>query len=252
MDLPKVEIIGVKGIPIIEEGDDLASLIVEAVERMGLNLRDGDVLVVSQIVVSKSEGRVRRLEEYRPSRFAEEIARRSGKDPRHVEAILQSSKRIVRMRNGLLICEAVGGHICANAGVDLSNAGIGRVALLPEDPDLSARKIRERIRELAGVDVAVIISDTHGRPLRRGSINVAIGCSGLKPILDRRGERDLYGRTLRSKMICVADELASAAELVIGQADEGIPVAIIRGYRFERGEEPASTIPRSERDDLFL
>ena len=129
MDLPKVEIIGVKGMPIIEEGDDLASLIVEAVERMGLNLRDGDILVISQIVVSKSEGRVRRLEEYKPSRFAEEIAERSGKDPRHVEAILQSSKRIVRMRNGLLICEAVGGHICANAGVDLSNAGIGRVAL---------------------------------------------------------------------------------------------------------------------------
>ncbi|RLG06075.1 MAG: coenzyme F420-0:L-glutamate ligase [Thaumarchaeota archaeon] len=252
MDFPKVEIIGVKGLPIIKEGDDLASLIIEAVERMGLNLRNGDILVISHIIVSKSEGRVRRLEEYRPSRFAEEIAKRSGKDPRHVEAILQSSRRIVRMRDGLIICEAVGGHICANAGVDLSNAGIGRVALLPEDPDLSASRIRERIKKLIGVEVAVIISDTQGRPLRRGSINIAIGCSGLKPILDRRGERDLYGRTLRSKMICIADELASAAELVIGQADEGVPVAIIRGYEFERSEEPASMIPRSEQDDLFL
>ena len=252
MDFPKVEIIGIKGLPIIKEGDDLALSIIEAVKGMGLNLRDGDILVISHIIVSKSEGRVKRLEEYRPSKFAEEIAKRSGKDPRHVEAILQSSRRIVRMRNGLIICEAVGGHICANAGVDLSNAGMGKVALLPENPDLSARKIKKRIKELVGVDVAVIISDTHGRPLRRGAINVAIGCSGLKPILDRRGERDLYGRTLRSKMICVADELASAAELVIGQADEGIPVAIIRGYKFEKGEEPASMIPRSEEDDLFL
>ena len=163
MDLQKVEIIGVKGIPIIEEGDDLASLIVEAVERMGLNLRDGDILVISQIVVSKSEGRVKELEEYKPSRFAEEVAKRSGKDPRHVEAILQSSKRIVRMRNGLIICEAVGGHICANAGVDLSNAGIGRVALPPEDPDLSARRIRKRIKELAGVDVCLLYTSPSPR-----------------------------------------------------------------------------------------
>jgi len=252
MNYPKVEILGISGIPMIKEGDDLASLIVEAAEKSGLDLLDGDILVISQIIVSKAEGRVRSLDEYEPSEFAKSIAKSSGKDPRHIEAILRSSRRIVRMSRGLLICEAVGGHICANAGVDLSNAGRGRIALLPEDPDQSAARIRRRIKEIKGVDVAVIISDTHGRPLRRGAINVAIGCSGLNPFNDRRGEKDLYGRVIKSKIICVADELASAAELVMGQAAEGIPAAIIRGYRYRGGEGSASSIPRRDEDDLFL
>lgn len=247
-----MEIIGLSGIPFIREGDDLASIIVSAAEKMGVGILEGDVVVVAQIIVSKAEGRTTRLSDVKPSRFAEHVAGKFGKDPRHVELILRESRRIVRMARGIIITETHGGHICANSGVDLSNVGTGLAALPPIDPDQSARRLREGIRRLRGVDVAVIVSDTHGRPLRRGAINVAIGCSGLEPILDLRGVKDLYGRVLRSKMVCVADELASAAELVMGQADEGVPAAIIRGYRFKAGDSPASIIPRSEEDDLFL
>lgn len=250
--MPKIEIIGVEGIPEIVEGMDLAEIIINATRRMSLELMNGDIIVVSHIIVSKAEGRIVNLSEITPSEFARKISKESGKDPRHVELVLRESKRIVRMRRGLIISETVNGIVCANAGVDLSNAGKGRAAMLPLDPDDSARRIRERIRELAKVDVAVIISDTHGRPLRNGAVNIAIGCSGLEPLLDRRGEKDIYGRVLTSKIICIADELASAAELVIGQADEKIPVAIIRGYKYKPSETPAKVIPRREEDDLFL
>ncbi len=250
--MPRIEIIGVEGIPEIVEGIDLGETILDAVRKTGLELRNGDVIVVSHIIVSKAEGRIVNLSEITPSEFAKKISTESGKDPRHIELVLRESKRIVRMRRGLIISETVNGLICANAGVDLSNVGKGKAAMLPLDPDNSARKIRERIRELAKVDVAVIISDTHGRPLRNGAVNIAIGCSGLEPLLDRRGEVDIYGRVLTSKIICVADELASAAELVIGQADEKIPVAIIRGYKYKPSETPAKIIPRREEDDLFL
>ncbi len=236
----------------VREGDDLAELIVSAANKAGAGIREGDILVVSQVIVSKAEGRVARLQEVEPSRLAITVAERFGKDPRHVELILREARRIVRMSRGIIITETHGGHICANSGVDLSNVGAGLAALLPRDPDGSARRLREAVRRITGVDVAVIISDTHGRPLRRGAINVAIGCSGLEPLLDLRGRRDLHGRVLRSKIICVADELASAAELVMGQADESVPAAIIRGYRYVRGESPASVIPRSEEDDIFL
>jgi len=248
----RVEIIAVEGIPEIKEAMDLGEIIVNAVRKMGLELRDRDIIVVSHIIVSKAEGRIVNLSDIKPSEFAKNIAEESGKDPRHIELVLRESKRIVRMRRGLIISETINRLICANAGIDLSNAGIGRAAMLPLDPDDSARKIRNRIKELANVDVAVIISDTHGRPLRNGAVNIAIGCSGLEPLLDRRGEVDMYGRVLTSKVICVADELASAAELVIGQADERTPVVIIRGYMYKPSETPAKVIPRREEDDLFL
>ncbi|MCS7125621.1 MAG: coenzyme F420-0:L-glutamate ligase [Aigarchaeota archaeon] len=248
----RIEIIGVEHIPDISEGVELGEVIVDSLRKMGFELRDGDIIVISHIIVSKAEGRTVDLSSIKPSEFALKIAKESSKDPRYVELVLRESKRIVRMRRGLIISETVGGLVCANAGVDLSNAGIGRAALLPIDPDYSARKIREKIKKLIGVDVAVIISDTHGRPLRSGAVNIAIGCSGIEPLFDRRGEKDLYGRELTSKIICIADELASAAELVIGQADEGVPVAIIRGYRYQSSETPATVIPRREEDDLFL
>ncbi len=247
-----MEIIAVENIPEIEENMDLGEIIVNAASKMGLELRDKDIIVVSHIIVSKAERRIVDLSDIEPSEFAKKIAEESGKDPRHIEVILRESKRIVRMRRGLIISETINRLICANSGVDLSNAGIGRAALLPLDPDDSARKIRNRIRELANVDVAVIISDTQGRPLRNGAVNIAIGCSGLEPLLDRRGEVDMYGRMLTSKIICVADELASAAELVIGQADEKTPVAVIRGYNYKSSETSAAVIPRREEDDLFL
>ncbi len=250
---PKVEVIGVAGMPIVKPGDDLPRLIVEAAERQGTPIRDGDIIIVSHIIVSRAEGRMVNLREVKPSPFAENVAESLGKDPRLVEVILRESRSIVRMGRGHLITEARQGFVCANSGVDQSNVpGEDVVALLPEDPDESARRIREGVERLTGRRVAVIVSDTHGRPLREGEINVAIGVSGMKPIRDRRGERDLFGYILRVKRTAVADEIASAAELVIGQADEGIPVAIVRGYEFERSEDATARELIMPRDrDLF-
>lgn len=248
-----IRIIPVTGMPVIKEGDDLGLLICEAAARQGTPIEDGDIIIVTHVVVSRAEGSVVNLDSISPSEFAKTVAENLGKDPALVEVILRESRSIVRMGGGHIIAETKHGFICANAGVDKSNVpGERNVALLPRDPDLSARRIRERIREITGRDVAVIISDTHGRPLREGEINVAIGVAGIKPIRDRRGERDLFGYVLKVKRTAVADELASAAELIIGQADEGIPVAIIRGYHYERSEEATAReliMPREK--DLF-
>jgi len=234
----KVEIIPIEGLPIIAEGDDIGKLICDALERQGVQPKDGDVIVVTHVIVSRAEGNVVNLDNVTPSEFAKTIAAQFDKDPALVEVVLRETKAIVRMGDGHIITETKHGFICANAGVDRSNVpGERNVAPLPVDPDLSAQKIRQRIRELAGKNVAVIISDTHGRALRRGEINVAVGVAGLKPIRDRRGETDLFGYTLKVKQTAVADELSSAAELVIGQADEGIPAAVIRGYRYEESED---------------
>ncbi|MBS7640828.1 MAG: coenzyme F420-0:L-glutamate ligase [Candidatus Bathyarchaeia archaeon] len=249
-----IRIIPITGIPIIREGDDLGLLICEAAARQGTPIEDGDVIVVTHVVVSRAEGNVVNLNGISPSEFAKTIAENLGKDPALVEVILRESKSIVRMGGGHLIAETKHGFICANAGVDKSNVpGERNVALLPKDPDLSARRIRQRIKEITGKNVAVIISDTHGRPLREGEINVAIGVAGIKPIRDRRGERDLFGYVLRVKRTAVADELSSAAELVIGQADEGIPAAIIRGYQYERSEDAtAKELIMPKEKDLFV
>lgn len=249
-----IEVIAVKELPIFREGDNLAKLICDAAEKQGTPIQDGDVIVITHIVVSRVEGRIVNLNEVKPSDFAVEIAASYNKDPALVEVVLRESKNIVRMGDGKLITETKHGFVCANSGVDKSNVpGERIVALLPEDPDLSAQRIREEIKRLTGCDVAVIISDTHGRPLREGEINVAIGLAGLKPIRDRRGERDLFGYILRVKQTAIADELASAAELVIGQADEGVPVAIIRGYSYPKSEEAkAKELIRPKEKDLFL
>ncbi|MBT0160896.1 coenzyme F420-0:L-glutamate ligase, partial [Candidatus Bathyarchaeota archaeon A05DMB-2] len=209
--------------------------------------------IVTHVVVSKAEGNVVNLNEVSPSNFAKEIAQKTGKDPALVEVILQESKSIVRIGDGNLITETKHGFVCANAGVDKSNVeGERNIALLPKNADASAEKIRQEIKRLTGCEVAVIISDTHGRPLRTGEMNVAIGVAGIKPIRDRRGEKDLFGYVLRIKQTAVADELASAAELVIGQADEGIPVAIIRGYNYQESQNAKATdLIRSKEKDLF-
>lgn len=251
--MSSIEIIGIKGMPIIRPGDDLASIIVDSAKRMGVDIKDGDIIVVTHTVVSRAEGKIIRLDEVEPSELAKRIAEEAKKDPRHVEVILRESKSILRIHNGIIISRTKHGIICANAGVDASNASENdSVVTLPDDPDLSARRIREGIEKLTGSRVAVIISDTQGRPFRRGLINVAIGCSGIQPLWDRRGEADLFGRVLRSKITCVADELCSAAELVIGQAAEGIPVAIIRGYNYIRGDVPATVILRERNEELFF
>lgn len=239
--MSSVEVIAVKGLPLVKEGDDLGELVCGAAEKQGTPIREGDIMVVTHVVVSRAEGNVINLDAVVPSEFAKSFAEEFDKDPALVEVVLREAKSIVRMGDGHIIAETRHGFICANAGVDKSNVqGERNVAPLPVDPDESARRIRRRISEITHQDVAVIVSDTHGRALRRGEINVAIGVAGMKPIRDRRGETDLFGYTLKIKQTAVADELASAAELVIGQANEGIPVAIIRGYPYPRTEEASA------------
>ena len=247
-----IEIIPLRGIPRVKRGDDIPRLIVECANASNIELKDGDILVISQKIVSKAEGRTVSLLDVEPSPFALKIAEYTGKKAEVVELILRESRSIVRMSNKHIICETNHGFVCANAGVDLSNVNGGKSAtLLPVDPDRSARLIREGIFKLTGKDVAVIISDTHGRPLRRGVVNVAIGCSGIKPLKNYRGKHDLYGYTMRVTIVAVADELASAAELLMGEGDEGVPVVIIRGYNYERGDDKATVLARPAIEDLF-
>jgi coenzyme F420-0:L-glutamate ligase/coenzyme F420-1:gamma-L-glutamate ligase len=248
-----VQVIAVEGLPLIRKGDNLAQLICSAAEKQHTPIQNGDVLVATHVAVSKAEGNIVNLDKVVPSKKANEIAKKTGKDPALVEVVLRESKDIVRMRDGVLITESRQGFICANSGVDRSNVeGERNVAPLPRDPDLSAKKIRQEMKKLTGCDVAVIVSDTHGRPFRMGEVNVAVGVSGLKPIRDRRGEKDLFGYVLRIKQTAIADELASAAELVIGQANEGIPVAIVRGYNYPKSDTAKATeLIRSREKNLF-
>jgi len=240
--MSSIQVIGVNGLPIIEEGDNLAELICNAATQQGTPIEDGDIIIITHVIVSRAEGNVVNLDEVVPSPFAKLLAQQSNKDPSLVEVVLRESKGIVRMGDGNIITETKHGFICANSGIDKSNVpGERSVALLPKNPDLSALRIRRKIRMLTGKDVAVIISDTHGRALRLGEINIAIGVAGINSIRDRRGETDLFGYVLRVKKTAVADELSSAAELVIGQADEGIPVAIIRGYPYPMSEKAKAT-----------
>jgi coenzyme F420-0:L-glutamate ligase/coenzyme F420-1:gamma-L-glutamate ligase len=250
----KIQIIPIQGIPLIKKGDNITELICNAAEKQETPLENGDILVITHVMVSKAEGNVINLDTVEPSEFAKTIAKQTDKDPALVEVVLREAKSIVRMGNGNIITETKHGFFCANSGVDRSNvSGERNVAPLPENPDESAAQIRRKIKVLSGKDVAVIISDTHGRPLRDGEINVAVGVAGFKPIRDRRGEKDLYGYTLRVKRTAIADELASAAELVIGQANEAIPVAIIRGYTYPKSEEAKATeLIRPKEKELFL
>ncbi len=214
-----------------------------------VELADGDVVVFAQKAVSKAEGRVVRLDDIEPSERAREIAG-DDQDPRRIEAILQEAKRVVRVRKPLVIAETRHGFICASAGVDSSNAPEqDMLVLLPVDPDASAQRIRERLRELTGRDVAVLVTDSFGRPWRQGTIDVALGAAGLEVMRDLRGERDRVGYELHATMIAVADEIASAAELVMGKVD-GIPVAVVRGLEVA-GDGRARDLVIPEDRDLF-
>ena len=239
-----IEIHPLEGVPELVEGDDIADHVARAFE-----LRDDDVVVLAQKAVSKAEGRVVELADVEPSQLATTLAADDG-DPRHLEVILRESHRVVRARKSFVIAETRHGFICASAGVDASNTpSEGTVVLLPEDPDASAARIRDRLRELTGAAVGVIVSDSFGRPWRQGTIDVAIGVAGIRALLDLRGTHDARGYELRSTQIAVADELASAAELVMGKASQ-IPVAVIRGLRLE-GDGTAADIPIPEDRDLF-
>jgi len=245
-------ILPVKGIPDIKKGDDLGRLIAGKVEDQGDQFQQGDIAVISQKIVSKAEGRVLPLSKIKPSDFAKTIANQTGKDPRQVEVVWRESKNIIRMRGGHLTTETSHGFICANAGVDQSNVGTRRdsVTLLPRDSDASADRIRKTIHHTTGRDVPVIITDTFGRAWRMGQVNFAIGISGMKPIHDYRGTKDMYRRTLQVTEIAVADELAGAAELVMNKADR-VPVAIVRGYKAPRGRGRVRDLIRPEEFDLF-
>ncbi|RLC55887.1 MAG: coenzyme F420-0:L-glutamate ligase [Chloroflexi bacterium] len=246
----EVRLIPLTGLPEVREGDDVAAQIIAAA-MAGPGVEPGDVFVVTQKIVSKAEGRVVSLADVTPSAEAERLAAETEKDPRLVELILSESARIVRQRGPVLITETKHGFVCANAGIDSSNIGPeGAVCLLPEDPDASCGRIREAIREAAGADVAVIMSDTFGRPWREGHTNVAIGLAGMSPFVDYVGEKDSFGYELRVSTLCVADELAAAAELVQNKLD-GVPVTIVRGYDYPRGEGSSRDLIRAREMDLF-
>ena len=250
MPEPIITITGVTGLPEIESGHDVGALIVGATRGATLEVLDRDIFIIAQKIVSKAEGRVVRLDSIEPSPRAREWAEAYDKDPRMVEVVLRESKRIVRMERGVLIAETEHGFVCANAGVDASNVEEGTALLLPEDPDASARRIRETLGASFGVNVAVIVSDTFGRPWREGLVNVAIGVSGIAPLIDYRGQKDSHGNALRVTVIAIADELTSAAELVMRKS-AGIPVAIIRGFDFEESEASSRALIRAQELDLF-
>jgi coenzyme F420-0:L-glutamate ligase/coenzyme F420-1:gamma-L-glutamate ligase len=247
----RIEVVGITGLPEIHEGDDLPRLVLDGCHREGLELTDGDVVVITQKIVSKAEGCVVPLDTIDPSHVAASFASEAGKDPRLVELALREAKRVVRMDRGVLITETRHGFVCANSGVDASNVGTPDAATtLPLEPDRSAERIRRALEHETGARVAVVVSDTFGRPWREGVANVAIGIAGLNPLIDYRGRTDADGRSLAATVIAVADELAGAAELVMGKLDR-IPVAIVRGYPFAPGEQGAGALVRDEAHDLF-
>ncbi len=249
--------------PLIQPGDDLPALILRSCRRAGIALRDGDVLVLAQKIVSKAEGRLVNLAEVTPSAEARALADRSKKDPRLCELILRESNEVLRVRPGLVVVEHKQGFVCANAGIDRSNVlpplpsggrvGVGEewVLLLPEDPDRSAVDIRRRLEAATGARLGVLIIDSHGRAWRIGTVGVAIGLSGLPAVVDERGWRDLFGQELKVTIVGVADELAAAASLVMGQADEGTPVVHVRGFPYPLEEGRLGDLLRPKEKDLF-
>jgi coenzyme F420-0:L-glutamate ligase/coenzyme F420-1:gamma-L-glutamate ligase len=252
--MSQVTLIPLTGIPLVKPGDDLGELVAAAVRAAGLTLGGADVLVIAQKVVSKAENRFVRLRDVRPSPRALELAEATGKDPRLVEVILWDTAEVVRACRDLLIVAHHLGFISANAGVDHSNVGAedDLVLRLPADPDASARRLRERLRELACAAPAVIVNDSHGRPWREGTVGAAIGVAGLLPVQDLRGRADLFGYRLRHTTVGFADQVAAAASLVMGQADEGLPAVLVRGLAYQPGQDvSARQILRPRETDVF-
>ncbi len=238
------------GIPEVKRGDDVVRFILDAAAKSGDRLTNGDVVVVKQKIVSKAEGRLVKLSSVEPSRAAGRLAKEQGKDPRMVELILRESKRVVRAGHGVIITETKHGYVCANSGVDRSNIPAGYASLLPRDPDASAKRLRRGLERESHRRVAVVVTDTFGRPWRKGQTDVAIGCSGIEPLRSYVGKSDKFGYSLRVTEPSVVDEIAGAAELVTGKLS-GVPVAIVRGVAYERSEDGASTMVMDEELDLF-
>ena len=254
-----IELTAIPGIPLIQPGDDLPGILLHAARLAGLTFQNRDVLVVAQKIVSKAEGRLVDLQTVTPSQQAEALASYSRKDPRLVELILHESNEVLRVRPDVIVVEHRGGFVCANAGIDQSNAAAPAgasspgpwVLLLPEDSDRSAQQLRAAIREETGADIAVIISDSHGRAWRLGTVGVAIGVAGLHPLSDLRGRPDLQGRFLQTTDVGTADELAAAAGLLMGQAAEGTPAVLVRGASFLAGDGRLTDLLRPKDKDMF-
>jgi coenzyme F420-0:L-glutamate ligase / coenzyme F420-1:gamma-L-glutamate ligase len=241
----------IEGIPLVNKGDDLAQLIAGGIETSGLKLQTGDIVVICQKVVSKAEGRVVDLKTIAPSEFANNLAKRWEKDPRAVELVLRQTNRIVRNDRGVIIVETGQGWVCANAGVDESNSLTDDSAiLLPGDPDASAARIRAGLKNLCGLDIAVLVTDTFGRPWRDGLTEICLGIAGMNPILDLRGTTDLGGRELQHTVVAIADELAAAAGLLMEKA-AAIPAVLVRGYAYQPFDGSAKVLIRPAEADLF-
>jgi coenzyme F420-0:L-glutamate ligase/coenzyme F420-1:gamma-L-glutamate ligase len=251
---PQLTLIALPHIPDVQPGNDVAQLILEAIHSAGLTLADGDVLAIAQKIISKAEGRQARLADVEPSSRAIQLAAEVGKDPRLVELILQESTAVSRHRPGVLIVRHRLGFTCANAGIDRSNVDAGEdetVLLLPLDPDASAARLRADLLAATGAVVGVVITDSHGRPFRLGTVGVAIGAAGIPALWDRRGEPDLYGYRLQHTDVGVADEIAAAAGLLMGQAAEGLPVVLVRGLRLPPADGRAADLVRPPELDLY-
>lgn len=255
LPMQKLEVIALEGVPLVAEGDNLAAIALDALSRRQLAIADRDVLVFAQKIVSKSEGRMIRLDHVEPSLRARELARIAGKDARLVEIILGESREVLRVRAGVIVVEDIRGLVLANAGVDASNVNAdgsdAQVLLLPKNPDASAARLREAIVARANCDIGVVINDSIGRAWRNGTIGTAIGVSGLPGLLDLRGAPDLFGRALRTTDLGLADEIASAASLVMGQAAEGRPIVLVRGIPYARRNGSARELLRDKKLDFF-
>jgi len=249
----EIKLIGIEKIPIIKKGDNIADLILKTMAQD--EIEDGDVFVIAETVIAKAEGNILNLDSIEPGLKAQELSKKTGKDSSLIEAIIQESNEIIKVGPDLIISETKHGFVCANAGIDESNVDKGMATPIPEDPDKSAALIREDIEKASNKEIVVIISDTQGRAFREGAIGTAVGISGMKPLWDRKGEKDLYGRELQTTSIAVADELAGAASIIMGQADEGIPFVLIKGVEYTKrlkdNEATSKDLIRPKKYDVF-
>jgi coenzyme F420-0:L-glutamate ligase/coenzyme F420-1:gamma-L-glutamate ligase len=250
---PSFQAYALPDVPWVKVGDNLPQLILEGLERAGFQLQSGDIISIASKIVSKSEGRFVRLADVEPGAEALDIAEKVAKDPRVVELVLQEANSISRMRKGVLVTEHRLGFVSANSGIDASNVDESqeKVLLLPLDPDASAEAIRQSLKNQTEAEIAVIITDTHGRPFRMGNVGVAIGVAGMQALVDRRGEPDLFGRILQATILGYADMVASAAHLLTGEGAEGLPIVLIRGLQFPKGEGKASDLNRPAAEDMY-